>query len=199
MPFTTYSELRTAVADHMARDDLTTFIPDFITLFEAEACRKMRVRLAETTSTVTPSSGAGTLPTDILSIRRVTWMGDTRSDLTYLHPSYFDGLYPTRAAGTPANYKTEGSTITVGPSDDTDLEIDYFQRTPAVSGTLNWLFTKHPDAYLNGTLHEGYSFIKDVEKALLYKAKRDEILRDIVLVDFNERSPMQMRVWGATP
>ena len=57
MSINTYDDLKTALASWLARDDLTEFIPDFITLFEASACRELRVRPAETTATsVTASS-----------------------------------------------------------------------------------------------------------------------------------------------
>ena len=44
----TYNSLQTAVGDWLARGDLTTNIPDFITLFEAEANRTLRTRQMET-------------------------------------------------------------------------------------------------------------------------------------------------------
>ena len=60
MAITTYAELQTAIANWLARDDLTTYLPDFITLFEAAANRRLRVRQMETTATLTPSSGSAT-------------------------------------------------------------------------------------------------------------------------------------------
>ena len=199
MPFTTYAELQAAVADHLARDDLDDFIPDFITLFECTASRRLRVRLDETSTTLTPTSGIATVPTDMLGFRRVTWTGSPRNDLVYVHPSYFEALYPNRDSGTPGNYTVEGTSLKVGPLSDTNLDVVYYARTAAVSGTLNWLFTKHPDAYLFGTLVEAEAFNKNLEKATLWRARCDLVFDEILKADFNERGQMTMRVHGQTP
>src|SRR4051794_29214485 len=104
MAISTYAELQTAIASWMARTDLTTNIPDFITLFEAEAARRLRVRPMETVGTITTTSGTGALPTGFLGFKRVTWNGSTQVELTYKHPSMIKALYPTGASGTPADY-----------------------------------------------------------------------------------------------
>jgi hypothetical protein len=41
MTFSTYSDLQANIASWLARDDLTTYIPDFIRLFECVAARKL--------------------------------------------------------------------------------------------------------------------------------------------------------------
>jgi len=198
MAFTTYAELQTSIADFLARDDLTAYIPDYITLFECDAARKMRVRLQETTATLTPSSGVATIPTDYLGHRRVTWTGTPIHELTYVTPSLYSA-YIDSGSGTPVVYTIEGSNLRVAPSDDTDLTFDYYQKTAAVSGALNWLFTNHPDAYLAGSLAQAAAFNKDFDKAGLWKGRADEIMRDISLLDFNERQGMAVRVYGLTP
>jgi len=44
MALTTYSELKTSIADWLNRSDLTTQIADFIALTEADFNSKLRVR-----------------------------------------------------------------------------------------------------------------------------------------------------------
>ena len=55
MAFTTYSDLKTSVANYLNREDLTAVIPDFITLTHNRLNRDLRVRVnlirAETTTT----------------------------------------------------------------------------------------------------------------------------------------------------
>jgi hypothetical protein len=53
----TYSSLQTAIGDWLARSDLSANIPDFITLFEAEANRTLRTRSQETTILLYPQAG----------------------------------------------------------------------------------------------------------------------------------------------
>ena len=198
MAITTYAELQSAIASWLARDDLTAYIPDFITLFEAAAARRLKVRLQETTTTLTPSSGVATVPSDYLGHRRVTWTGSPIHDLSYVAPPIYSG-YLDSGAGIPTVFTIEGSSLRVAPSDDTDLTLDYYARTAAVSGSLNWLFTNHPDAYLFGSLCEANAFNKDVDPAGLWKARRDEVFDEIAKLDFNERQGMAVRVYGQTP
>jgi hypothetical protein len=198
MALTTYAELQAAIASWLARDDLTLYIPDFIKLFEAAACRKLKVRPMETTTTLTPSSGVATLPSDYLGYRRVTWTGSPIHDLVYVTPPVYSS-YLNAPSGTPSVFTIEGSNLRLAPSSDTALTFTYNQKTAAVSGTLNWLFTNHPDAYLFGSLCEANAFNKDVDAAGLWKSRRDEIFSEISMLDFNERQGMTMRLMGQTP
>lgn len=199
MSISTYNDLTTAIASWLARDDLTAFIPDFITLFEASACRELRVRPAEIVATLTPSSGAAALPADFLGTRRVTWTGSPNRDLEYVHPAWFAQNYPTSAAGTPAVYTIEGGTLKVRPVNDTPLELLYRAKTAAVSGALNWLFANHPDAYLFGSLAEALMFNKDPENAALWEGRRDKVYQSIKGADFHYRELGAPRITGYTP
>lgn len=198
MALATYSDLQASVASWMARDDLNTYIPDFITLFEAAACRRLKVRPMETTTTLTPSSGVATLPSDFLGYRRVTWTGTPIRELLYVTPPIYSSYLNTTGAQALV-FTIEGSNLRVAPSDDTALTFTYTQKTAAVSSSLNWLYTNYPDAYLFGALCEANAFIKDPTKAALWKARRDDVFDEIAMVDFRERSDMTMRTDGATP
>ena len=48
MALNNYANLKTAIANFLARDDLTTEIDDFIDLTEADFNRRLRVRAMET-------------------------------------------------------------------------------------------------------------------------------------------------------
>jgi hypothetical protein len=196
----TYADLLTTVANYLARDDLTAYIPDGVTVFECSAARRLKVRLQETTTTLTPSSGVATVPTDYLGYRRVTWTGSPIHELNYVAPSLY-AAYLETGAGIPTVFTIEGADLRVAPSDDTSLTFDYFQKTPALSGALNWLYTNHPDAYLFGTLCEMNAFNKGqaFEAAALWKQRRDEVFQEIATLDFNERQGMAVRVIGMTP
>jgi hypothetical protein len=199
MSITTYPELQAAVASWLARDDLAAQIPDFITLFEAAACRKLRVRPAEVLAQLTPVNGEVALPEDFLGVRRLTWGGAAAVDLAYVHPSYLQSAWPTAPQGTPAVYTIEGGTLRIRPVDDTALTLVYRAKTTSVANTLNWLFVHHPDAYLFGALTEAYLFDKDAENAAVWKARTEQALNEIKEVDFHHRGRMQVRLDGPTP
>jgi hypothetical protein len=68
MALATYADLQSQIANWLARDDLTTYIPDFITLFECAAARKLKVRLQESTTNVDANQRRCDLPTIISAI-----------------------------------------------------------------------------------------------------------------------------------
>lgn len=196
MSLSTYSDLQTQVANWLHRSDLTAYIPDFITLFEAAAARKLRVRPMEVTTTLTPSSGSVALPNDYLGWRRLTWTGSARVELQYVHPSILQAYFPDSPTDTPSMFTIEGGNILIRPLDTTALEFVYYAKNGALSSTLNWLYTNHPDIYLFGTLAEAQGFKVDADKLALWKARRDEIFDEIEKLNFRENGSMQMKVRG---
>jgi hypothetical protein len=73
MALGTYSELKTSIANYLNRDDLTSVIPDFITLTENRLDRELRVRANMVRATTTTTSGTPfyNLPTDLIELRSV--------------------------------------------------------------------------------------------------------------------------------
>ena len=69
MALTTYTELKASVADWLNRTDLTTEIPDFISLAEAQMERTLRTRQMLTRTTLTVDSEFETTPADFLEVR----------------------------------------------------------------------------------------------------------------------------------
>lgn len=199
MSITTYAELQTAIGSWLGRSDLTSAIPDFITLFEACANRRLRVRQMETSTNLTPSSGSVSLPSNYLAWRRVTWTGSTRVELEYVHPSYLQAAYPTSPSDIPRIFTIESSTLKIRPIDDTALEFDYFEKVDALSGTINWLFSTHPDVYLFGSLCEAEMFGVNDERAALWARRRDEIFSEIEKLSNKTRGAGAIRVMGVTP
>ena len=68
MSITNYTELKTAVANFLARSDLTDRIPEFISLAEGRLSRELETRSQELRHDITLVSGTEfyTLPTDLI-------------------------------------------------------------------------------------------------------------------------------------
>jgi len=200
MALSTYADLQSAVGSWLARDDLSANIPDAITLFEAHAARKLKVRPMETSTTLTPSSGSADLPSGYLGFIRATVTSDTRVGMEYVRPSYLQALYPTTISDTPRFFTIEGSALKTRSSDATGIEFLYYAKNTVVSSALNWLFTNHPDAYLFGTLYEMQAFTDaPLENIILWKGRRDEVMEEIRLSNFREGSGLAIRTMGAHP
>ena len=79
MAITTYAELQAAIADTLNRDDLTSAIPNFITLAEADMQRRLRHWRQEKRSTAEIDTQYSAIPADFLeAIRFYITSNDTR-------------------------------------------------------------------------------------------------------------------------
>ena len=91
MSFATYSDLKTSIANYLARSDLTTQIPDFITFAENRLRRELRIRQMLKSVTTATVSGDSTveLPSDFIEIRDFVALTNPIQPLSYSSPSAF--------------------------------------------------------------------------------------------------------------
>jgi hypothetical protein len=185
MAITTYSELQTAVANHLARTDLTSVIPDFISLAEARLSRELETRDQEKRAQATMTSGDEyiALPTDLREVREVKINLSPIKVLEYMSPTSLDTTYATGSSGTPQAYSIIGKEIKLRPVPDSSstLEIVYVGSLSALSdsNTVNVMLTRHPDAYLMGSLVEAYQYLMDDQRATVYDQKFTRIIEEI--------------------
>lgn len=167
MAITTYSELKTAVSNWLARSDLTDRIPEFIALAEARMSRALETRTQEkrATSTLTVGDAYVLLPSDLRSVRSVKLQTSPVEVLDYLSPEAIDSNYPTTGNGMPRAYTVIGGEIKFAPAPDDDytVEITYLTGVPALSDAAptNTLLTRYPDAYLYGALASAAVYLMD--------------------------------------
>lgn len=171
MAITTYSELQTAIADYIAREDLTSFIPNFITLAEnwlnhgSADTPPLRVREMETTATLTPTNGDCTVPADFL--QTISAREASYGTLSYVAPQAFEAMYPVRFGGIGFHYTIVGGTLQTAPSVSNSVLLTYYRSIPALSdsATSNWLLEKSPGVYLRASLVQAAEFIKNDAEA----------------------------------
>lgn len=199
MPFTSNSDLNAAVNTQLARDDLSVYVPDFIVLFEASAARRLRIRPMQAVTTLAPSAGVASLPTDYLGHERAIVQSSPTIDMDYVHPSYLQSLYPTGTTGAPRYFTIEASSLKTLSSDTTNIEFLYFKKSGALASALNSLFTNHPDAYYFGALKEAYAFNKKFDEAAVWGQRLDGVFSEISLLNFRERGGLAIRHVGAHP
>jgi hypothetical protein len=175
MAITNYSELKTSIANFLARDDLTTQIPDFISLAESRMSREMNARSQEKRATATLVSGDAyvSLPTDLRSIRLVKLNTSPKEVLEYYTPAKLDELYASNAQGKPRAYTIIGGEIKFAPEPDSSYtaEIVYQEGVPDLSdsNSINEILTRHPDAYLYGSLAAASVYLMDDQKTAVYE------------------------------
>lgn len=175
MAIGTYSELKTAIANFLARDDLTDRIPEFINLAEARMSRELgtRSQTKRATASLTGGDAFVSLPTDLRSIRNVTLGTNPTEVLEYYTPSALDTRYGGSVSGRPRAYTVFGTEIKFAPTPDTayTAEIIYGEGVDELSdsNTSNTILTRHPDAYLYGSLAAASVYLMDDTKTNLYE------------------------------
>jgi hypothetical protein len=141
------------------------------------------------------------LPSDYLSWRQVTWLGNPNRDLSYVEPSILTSHYPNLPIDLPSVFSIEGGTLRVMPQDPTPLKFLYYQKMSPLTALnpTNWLITEHRDLYLFGALTEAQAYAVNVETAALWKARRDELFDEIEKLNNKTRGPAAIRVLSPTP
>ena len=183
MAITSYSELQTAVGSWLNRSDLTSNIPDFITLAEASFNRVLRTRNQITRANSSVNAQYVALPTDLLELFNIQVNTDPIKRLEQVSLDKADDLRSSlSSSGTPSYFAITGSNIELIPTpDDTKtIEIIYYAKITALTSTntTNWLLDNYPDIYLYGTLVQAEPFLMNDERlgtwgTLLSKAQEE--------------------------
>lgn len=182
MSISTYSELKTAVANWLARDDLTDRIPEFITLAEAKFNRDLRGNLMEKRSTTSVDLGSDepefiTLPSNFQTMRRIRLSSVAgKPRLEFKSGAQLDEYRYSisNGPGQPAFFTIVGDEIELcpTPSEAYTIEMVYRAKITPLSDatTTNWLLDLAPDLYLYGALMESAPYIKEDGRVSIWSA-----------------------------
>ena len=181
MALTNYTGLKASIADFLNRDDLTSVIPDFVALAEAQINRDVRHwRMeARTSGQQDPADEYMQIPADWVETIRLHLTGTGTSVVNLVSR---DAMADKRAAqenaaGTPRMYTHANGQFQLFPTPDatTNFELLYYQKIPSlITNTDNWLLLEAPDVYLYGALlHSAPYLAEDARLAVwaqLYSA-----------------------------
>jgi len=193
MAISTYSELKTAVANWLDRSDLTDVIPDFITLAETRHKRDFKIRRMETrvTANTIADTEYYTLPDDYIAMRNIKLNSDPKTALEFLTPEIMDRLQAGSSTGKPKAYSIKGNTIQLRPLPDGvyEIEISYYKTFAALSdsNTTNDMLTHHPDAYLYGALVEAEPYLQNDKRIQVWQGFYDRAKEDIIKSNERDR------------
>jgi hypothetical protein len=202
MAIGTFAELKTATANWLDRSDLTSRIPEFITLAEARFNRVLRIRDMEAVST-SISTVAGTreysLPTRFVQMKEFHLTTDPLTPLSYITPEMMTRMQAGSSKSKPQVFTIIADNVRLGPNPDAvyTTSMLYYQAFAALSdaATTNDMLTNNPDVYLYGTLLEAEPFIMNDERVPLWLAAFEKAVGDIQNQDNKDRhSGSQLRV-----
>jgi hypothetical protein len=165
MSIATYSELQTAVANYLARTDLTNQITDFIRFAELRLRRELRIRQMLKSATTTTVGGTATvaLPSDFLEIRDFIILTNPVQPLTYSSPSIFSRNARVTESGKPLDYTILATEFQLAPVPDSTYTIKmlYYSAPEFLSSTnsSNSFVANAPDALLYASLLEAEPYL----------------------------------------
>jgi hypothetical protein len=189
MSLSTYTELKTSIANWSHRSDLANVIPDFITVCEANFNRRLRIAQMEVRSTAPFDEAYEDLPEDFLELREVKISSEPVRSLKYLTPQQMTEGYPTVTSGVPEFYTIVDTQIRVNRLPTSTVEIAYYVKIPALTDVAptNWILTNHPDVYLYGSLAAVETFLKNDERRMMWQGMCDAALKQIDEADKRAR------------
>lgn len=202
MTITNYGTLKTAIADTLNRDDLTSVIPQFVTLAHAQFNRRLRSHRQITRGSLTINTQFEALPADWLETIRITMDANPIRVLTQIS---MDDLTRYRTAtdnntDAPKYFAHNGTDIELFPTPSTSYtgEITYYAKITALSadGDTNWLLTNHPDVYLYGSLVHTAPYLKDDARIAVWAGLLAQSMTEIEDESNAARfgSPLRMRM-----
>jgi hypothetical protein len=193
MALTTYAELQTAVANYLARTDLTSQIPDFIYLAETRLRRQLRINEMLTQTSLTVSANQITLPTDFLELRDIHFENNPVWTLEYQSPDLFYRNLQTQTSGITVYYTMIANNIKFAPTPNTSDAVSmlYYQKPAYLSSTVTTnVWTQNcVDALLYGSLAEAEPYLMNDPRLQTWAQLYERAISDITKSNLGKQYP----------
>ena len=195
MAFTSYTTLKSTIADYLARSDLTTQIPDFIRLAEERLRRDLRLRqmLKVATATTTADDSTVSLPADFLAMKDLHLDTTPVRVLQFQNTSNFFRNARVTEKGVPTMYTLLGSEFQFAPKPDTayTLRMVYYYKPELLSDSnaSNLFLANCPDLLLYGALAEAEPYLMNDERLATWASLYDRGLASLRASDDDSEYP----------
>jgi hypothetical protein len=201
---TSYSTLQTAVADWLAKSNLTTFIPSFIQNWEEKFYRQPKNfgSWMEQSLNSTIASSVIAVPTGYLNLKYTYVNGSPSSRLDRVSLNQLYGTYPRGGdTGLPVWIARDTTNFVFGPAPDSDYTIKgvYWAkptllRSFASDAAAHWIIMNAPDLPLYGALIEAMPFLQNDKRLPVWQGFYDTALqnyRDLFREEETSGGPIQ--------
>ena len=189
MALTTYTELKTSIGDWLNRSDLTTAIPDFISLAEAQIERTLRTRQMIVRANASFDAQYGAVPADFLETKSLKLTStNPQTPLQFLSIDALDNeATKYTGSGKPKFFGIVGGQFRLVPLPDSNYttELTYYAKLSKLSNanTTNWLLTSNPDIYLYGSLLQAAPYLQDDARIQTWATLYERALNDSQTAD----------------
>ena len=181
MSISTYTELKTAISDWMARSDVSGSAADFITLGEARLNRLLEV--VATTTTLAGVVDSTSVSISALSIVEPVSLYVTDNGQEYfVTPRALGSFTVEETSGLPGMWAIEGTNIKLDrPCDQTYSFRFVYQGRFALSDAAptNEFLTNNPDLYMAASIVWGAVYTKDLQNGAMWKSMLDEFTAEV--------------------
>jgi len=195
--FTSYDNLKTNIADYLARSDLTEKIPMFVSLAEKRLTRDLRLRQMLQQSTYSLTSGFKVpTPTDFLEMKDIHIDANPVVNLNFKTVSQFYRLGSSGTTGVPINYTLVSDNFVLAPrpvTSPTVINMTYYKIPKVLSATnpSNEYLEVCPDLLLYASLVESAPFLMNDERLQTWEALYTRGLTSITKSDEQSEFPAQ--------
>lgn len=179
MAISTINELKTAVSNWLARDDLSPYVEDLIVVGEKYLFRHARTQEMETSFSSAMSGGTLAVPAGFLGWKWVALQGSTNRFLKTRPAGWIMEKYPLRSStGRPFYIGRDAGYFVFGPYADSDYTVvgTYWKQPTSITSSVVDFFTNHADAYLFCALSEAEAFLKSDGRIQKWQSKRDAVI-----------------------
>jgi hypothetical protein len=174
---TNYTELKAAIATWIHRTDLTSVIPDFISLAEERMNRHLRTREMEVTLAETLIvDGRIPMPAGTVAVKTI-WVPNYEA--TPLRAQPYEQVLTMGINSIPTAWARQGADLVFDGNGSVQGVLYEGIDRLGDSNASNWLLASHPSVYLFGALAEASTYVKNVEDAMLYQQRMDRAMDEI--------------------
>lgn len=183
---TSYTTLLTAVTDWLARSDLTTFVPNFVQMWEEDFLREPKNfgRWMEASADPVIASSVVTVPSAYLGLKYAYVSGSPSSRLDRASINQLYGRYPRGSdTGLPAWIAREAGNFVFGPAPDSTYTIHLLYwakptllRSFAANAAAHWIIVNAPDLAIYGSLIAAEPFLQNDKRLGLWQTMYDRAL-----------------------
>lgn len=183
MQFSSYSDFRSKTlqlidGDDISQSDLSVSVLDLIIAAgERRIYRELRSSTMDTALSLTTTNNLAALPSDFLELRLGPYVA-LKAIATYAPLEAVTNAVNLQSqsitTSNPLRYGFQGDNLIFFPSqaDGTTVTGQYYKKFADISGgTLNALFTRHPDVFMYAALAESGPFLGETSRTPVWEQK----------------------------
>ena len=190
---TSYASLQAAVSDYLARDDLSSYVVNFIQNAENKLSRTLNLRNEETALSVAISSGVAAVPTDFKALKLAYYEQTPVQLLEWVTVEEVYNDYADRSSsGVPLVISREATNFIFGPvaNDGTLKGVYYAKQDPLRTTDPSWYVTNAPEVLLYASLLEAAPFIHDDQRLMVWQSLLGDAVESLKDEQYNAEYSM---------